>query len=164
MKARLMLAMSAMIFLVGCATTKGPTLVDQLQIKVSQLEQQISQGDRQIQDLRDQIDGLSDRVERQNAPVVAAPVVVAPASSPVVETSDLKDSEIIRVDATATDVQRALKSAGYYDGPIDGKIGKKSQKAIEAFQKDRDLGSDGIVGKKTWAELQKVSDKKNSEN
>jgi len=50
-------------------------------------------------------------------------------------------------------VQSALKNAGYYNGSIDGKIGGKTKAAISEFQKDHDLTSDGIIGKKTWAEL-----------
>ncbi len=50
-------------------------------------------------------------------------------------------------------IQRALKNAGYYDGPIDGKIGPKTKAAIIKFQKANGLKADGIVGKRTSAEL-----------
>jgi peptidoglycan hydrolase-like protein with peptidoglycan-binding domain len=53
------------------------------------------------------------------------------------------------------DIQRALHTAGFYDGPIDGKIGPKTKKAIEAFQKKKGLIADGKVGPKTWAELER---------
>ena len=53
------------------------------------------------------------------------------------------------------DVQRALKNAGFDIGNIDGKIGPKTKKAIEAFQKSKGLKADGKVGPKTWAELEK---------
>ncbi len=52
-------------------------------------------------------------------------------------------------------VQTALKNAGLYTGPIDGKIGPLSQKAIQVFQKERGLEPDGKVGLKTWAILKK---------
>ena len=52
-------------------------------------------------------------------------------------------------------IQRALKSAGFYQGPIDGKIGPKTKEAILKFQKAKGLKADGIVGKKTSAELNK---------
>jgi len=52
-------------------------------------------------------------------------------------------------------IQRALKSAGFYQGPIDGKIGPKTKNAIIKFQKSKGLKADGIVGKKTSAELNK---------
>jgi len=47
----------------------------------------------------------------------------------------------------------ALKNSGYYEGKIDGNLGSGSQQAIKIFQKDHDLESDGIIGKKTWGEL-----------
>jgi len=52
-------------------------------------------------------------------------------------------------------IQRALKSAGFYDGPIDGKIGPKTKAAVLAFQKANGLKADGIVGKRTAAALNK---------
>jgi peptidoglycan hydrolase-like protein with peptidoglycan-binding domain len=52
-------------------------------------------------------------------------------------------------------IQRALKSAGFYQWPIDGKIGPKTKEAIIKFQKAKGLKADGIVGKKTSAELNK---------
>lgn len=51
------------------------------------------------------------------------------------------------------DIQTALKNAGYYAGDIDGKIGPKTKKAIEEFQKVNNLKVDGKVGPKTWALL-----------
>ena len=51
-------------------------------------------------------------------------------------------------------IQKALKSAGYYDGALDGKIGPGTRKAIKAFQKDNGLTADGIVGRSTWNKLQ----------
>jgi peptidoglycan hydrolase-like protein with peptidoglycan-binding domain len=53
------------------------------------------------------------------------------------------------------DIQAALKNAGFYAGAVDGKIGPKTKKAIEAFQKAKGLKVDGKVGPKTWAELEK---------
>ena len=52
-------------------------------------------------------------------------------------------------------IQMALKSAGFYNGNIDGKIGPASKKAIEEFQKSNDLKVDGKVGAKTWAALER---------
>jgi len=53
-------------------------------------------------------------------------------------------------------IQEALKTAGYYQGEIDGKIGSKTKKAIREFQTAKGLKADGKVGPKTWAELEKV--------
>jgi peptidoglycan hydrolase-like protein with peptidoglycan-binding domain len=55
---------------------------------------------------------------------------------------------------TPEQIQTALKNAGYYTGAIDGKLGPRSKKAIEGFQKDNGLTVDGKVGAKTWNKLQ----------
>lgn len=55
----------------------------------------------------------------------------------------------------AKQIQLALKNAGFDPGPIDGKIGKKTRRAIREFQKAKELKVDGVVGEKTWSELKK---------
>lgn len=50
-------------------------------------------------------------------------------------------------------IQRALKKSGFYQGPIDGKIGPKTKESIRKFQKAKGLKADGIAGKRTSAEL-----------
>jgi len=50
-------------------------------------------------------------------------------------------------------IQTALKNAGYDPGPIDGKLGGKSKKAIKDFQTANGLKADGKVGLKTWTKL-----------
>jgi len=52
-------------------------------------------------------------------------------------------------------IQKALQKSGSYKGPIDGKFGPETQKAIAAFQKGHHLKSDGIIGTKTLEALQK---------
>ena len=51
--------------------------------------------------------------------------------------------------------QALLEQHGYSVGPcgIDGDFGKDTLAAVKAFQQDRNLEVDGIVGPKTWAEL-----------
>ena len=58
----------------------------------------------------------------------------------------------------AKEIQMALKKAGYYQGAIDGKIGKQTRQAIRKFQNDNNLSADGKVGKKTWSILSKYFD------
>ncbi len=50
-------------------------------------------------------------------------------------------------------VQQALQTAGYAPGAVDGKMGKRTQKAIRDFQEAHGLSVDGKVGPKTWAKL-----------
>jgi len=58
---------------------------------------------------------------------------------------------------TGIEIQTVLKTAGFYAGNIDGKIGPKSKKAIEDFQKANGLKADGKVGPKTWEVMSKYS-------
>ena len=54
-------------------------------------------------------------------------------------------------------VQRILKALGYSVGGtgVDGDFGKNTEKAVKAFQADRGITADGIVGKNTWTKLLK---------
>ena len=53
--------------------------------------------------------------------------------------------------------KQALRAyLGYYDGTLDGLWGEKSQKATEAFQRDYQLGVDGIFGAATEKRILEV--------
>ncbi len=54
---------------------------------------------------------------------------------------------------TPKDIQIALKNANIYQGSVDGLLGPKTKRAIETFQTQHDLKSDGKVGPKTWQKL-----------
>lgn len=54
-------------------------------------------------------------------------------------------------------VQLGLRNAGFDPGNIDGKIGKKTRKAIRDFQRSIGLSADGIIGPKTWEKLSKYA-------
>ena len=102
---------------------------------------------------------------------INAPAAVAPEARATVEASTQAASAAVQASAqqmdslpavpsvpakpSPMDIQIALKNAGYYSGNIDGKIGLKSKKAIEDFQKANGLTADGKVGPKTWAALSK---------
>ncbi|MEM9005371.1 MAG: peptidoglycan-binding protein [Cyanobacteria bacterium P01_F01_bin.86] len=51
------------------------------------------------------------------------------------------------------DIQRQLKAFGFDPGPIDGRFGPKTEKAVLAFQTAKGLVKDGVVGSQTLAEL-----------
>lgn len=65
-------------------------------------------------------------------------------------------AEVLRYGKEGDEVaklQAALTELNYYKGEIDGKFGKQTVKAVQAFQKDAALKVDGRVGDKTKAKL-----------
>lgn len=55
----------------------------------------------------------------------------------------------------AAAIQTALKEAGLDPGPIDGKMGQKTQKAIVHFQKLEGIKADGNIGINTLTHLER---------
>ena len=49
--------------------------------------------------------------------------------------------------STIMKVQEKLNELGYNCGEVDGKVGKKTKKALKDFQRDNGLTVDGIIGK-----------------
>lgn len=55
--------------------------------------------------------------------------------------------------ATGSEVsalQQALATAGLNPGPIDGQFGPKTETAVRAYQTQRGVTVDGVVGDETW--------------
>ena len=50
-------------------------------------------------------------------------------------------------------IQQRLKELGYYSGLVDGQFGGQTREAVIAFQKDKGLTADGLVGDETYALL-----------
>ena len=53
-------------------------------------------------------------------------------------------------------LQKLLISYGFVCGDVDGIFGGKTNAAVTAFQKNRGLSVDGVVGEKTWCALLKA--------
>lgn len=51
------------------------------------------------------------------------------------------------------ETQEVLKKAGFSPGPIDGRMGWQTRKAIREFQEAKGLRASGIVNQETWLEL-----------
>lgn len=83
----------------------------------------------------------------------AAAVAVEPSALEAASSAVAQTVAAVIENPTNQQIQEALKSAGYYDGKIDGSIGPKTKRAIETFQKDNGLTADGKVGPKTWNKL-----------
>jgi peptidoglycan hydrolase-like protein with peptidoglycan-binding domain len=56
-------------------------------------------------------------------------------------------------DPAVRDLQQVLKALGHDPGPIDGVFGDATESAVKAFQKEKEITVDGIVGKVTWINI-----------
>lgn len=131
-----------LLTLTGCATPAKKNLIqdyEQLKKKVVSLNQQILQKDEEIKLLKGQlvkqdkeIQHLIDELEKEK-----------------MKHEKIKKAVLL----TPKNIQIALRNAGFYKGPINGKIGPLTKKAIKEFQKSNGLNADGIVGKQTWQKL-----------
>jgi len=153
------------LFLSGCAatsTTLSPDL-KAMQSRIEDLERQVAQKDQAIEELKYEVKELTYQVEGLDTGAVIEPDLSGASTTKTIKrktakTTASKKKGTLRVNVSVKTLQKALGNAGYYKGAIDGKIGRKTQKAIKAFQKDHRLKADGIVGKKTWAELKNYLD------
>ena len=133
------LSVVGIFVLSGCATmNKNDELLNQgLRNKVLALETQLKEKDDEINSLKE-------------TPVQSSEDLNASASK-VGEVNQQADSK---------QIQTALKNAGYYQGMVDGKMGKRTRRAVRKFQKANNLPVDGHVGKNTWMVLKEYLEKK----
>lgn len=122
---RVLITIFLAIFFAGCATPRVQRESQQLQNRIALLEQELQQKDEQIRLLEEEL-GQKRSFVKEKKQILAA---------------------------TPKRIQRALRNARFYKGPIDGNVGSQTKEAIKAFQKANDLKPDGIVGKRTWEKL-----------
>jgi outer membrane murein-binding lipoprotein Lpp len=145
---KLCMVLPVFLLISGCATSATKrmnsleTKTAALEAKVESLEQRQSSIESQSGESRESVGYLKGKVE--SAPRGPSTVVV---------TGNAGNEGYLyksgNVSLTDKDIQIALKNAGFYNGPIDGKIGKKTKKAIRELQKANSLKADGKVGPKT---------------
>lgn len=126
----------------GCATSlnaKGQTDSPQ---KVSALESQVGVLNQRLEEMAHQQQALESEIRtlRGNRD-----------SARLTPEASVKMAKSL----SARQVQQALAKAGFYQGPVDGKTGPKTQEAVKAFQKSQGLHPDGVVGTKTAVALAK---------
>jgi len=140
------LVLAVMVFLVSCITTSGCRSKER-----SMEDEYIALEEGAVAPITEEgmVQDTFGVTEVETIPPTASPEVLARPASAVTGMLT-KEKEI----------QTALRNAGFYGGSIDGKIGPKTKKAIEDFQKANGLVVDGKVGPKTWGELEKYLAKK----
>ena len=110
--------------------------------------------DLEMQGLRNQVTALESQASAKTEETASSEQAMAKTEASDTESLDKTDQP------TARQIQAALKNAGYYEGVIDGKLGKKTRRAVKEFQKANNLSVDGKVGPKTWAALKEFLQKK----
>jgi peptidoglycan hydrolase-like protein with peptidoglycan-binding domain len=51
------------------------------------------------------------------------------------------------------DLQEAMKALGHDPGPLHGLFGDTTESAVKAFQQEREITVDRMVGKVTWINI-----------
>ncbi|MCM8774961.1 MAG: peptidoglycan-binding protein [Candidatus Omnitrophica bacterium] len=132
------LTFSALFALTGCATKSTEKRVNKLQAQIAALTDELVRLDEALQQTRTSLEEEQGRLQAIGAGV-------GPVGGMYRTPSGFQ--------LPAADIQKALKNAGYYTGPIDGKIGPETREALKAFQRDNGLEADGICGRQTWEKL-----------
>lgn len=147
---RIILSIFLILNLAGCATAqkKGElnSQMQQYETRITKLEDELKQKDENIYRLEKEL------TNARNVQLKKAQAAQEPAKKPAQKKQEAS------IAMTPVKIQTALKNAGLYQGPIDGKIGKNTNKAIIEFQRLNGLKPDGIIGKRTWAALQEFLD------
>ena len=136
-KVTLLLLTGLLVAATGCVS-KG-----EHEQEVSSLQGQVAQMDTALRAQQEQNQALQAQLDSLRSPRAGA---VAPYAGSTYRTPS-------GFEISATDIQNALKSAGYYSGGVDGKIGPDSREAIRNFQRDNGFKPDGVCGKQTWTKL-----------
>ena len=98
-----------------------------------------------INNLQDRVDA----VEARQATIEDRLGMGSQTATEYVSETEITETTISATSMSKKEIQAALQSAGYYNGPIDGKFGKLTRDAIMDFQKDKGLKVDGVAGTQT---------------
>lgn len=84
---------------------------------------------------------------------IAGPITLAALTAPVPAVYPGAGEQLAEGSPSVQALQRRLVSLGYQPGPIDGRYGPLTARAVERFQGAHGLKVDGIVGVRTWQVL-----------
>lgn len=138
--------------LAGCATFTGGSRINQLEQRVQQLENELDSKEQEINNLKFD---LTAAPASDDDEIIFDETILSELKAKESKKTYKAPAKPKYIKKTNRNIQRALKSAGYYKGRIDGKIGKYTKRAIRSFQRAKKLRVDGIVGKRTWSALKK---------
>ena len=135
----------------GCATNIGPRAQESEAFKsqIAALEGKVGELNQKVDEISQRQGTLESQVQTSQAAAldVPSPGATAPsrAAGSYSKAASLSDRQ----------VQRALKTAGFYAGPVDGKLGPQTKEAVRKFQRSNSLTPDGQVGARTSTALAK---------
>lgn len=132
----------------GCATSLGSRASETEGLKT------------QVASLESRIEELNQRLEELSQRQVASDTESRPSSTPETQTLASKKGTAL----SNRQIQTALKSAGFYSGSVDGKLGPQTMQALKEFQRSKGLNPDGVVGSKTSMALAKALENQPGEN
>ncbi len=124
--------------LTGCIAVRGKNPAQEMQERIDTLQKEVQEKDSQIGSLQEEVKQLQSQPAQPEAVSAKEESKKKPAAK-----------------KTPKNIQSALKKAGVYQGPVDGKLGAQTKKAIKEFQRSQGITPDGIIGKKTWSALSK---------
>ena len=152
------LMMGSLLAVTGCASQQHAQALKQLESDLGLLDQRVTQLERAGLATGSPANATSTAWSGETASATAA---VTPVESVVPLAAP---RSLPSVKPTKTEIQQALKNAGFYQGPVDGKIGPQTREAIRSFQQVNGLKVDGVVGKVTWSKLSAYLDLNASHN
>lgn len=138
----------------GCATAMhGSQAREQ---EADALKMQVAALGTKVDELNQRLADLSQRQEAAQAPVSSS-MKRQTALHTTAEGTPAQTKLAAGSTLSAKQTQLALKSAGFYSGPVDGKFGPQTKDAVKVFQRSKGLNPDGVVGSRTAAALAKVA-------
>ena len=139
--------MIGLIAFSGCASRKTTKKVDTMQAQMNAMTDELVRLDQSLQDTRAAIQSSDSR----GVSSFSDSSYTSSASEGAMVGGMYRTPSGFEV--PSINIQKALKKAGYYNGPLDGKVGPGTRDAIAAFQKDNGLAADGVCGRGTWSKL-----------
>jgi len=124
----------------GCATSKRK----QMEMENQGLRNQISVLQSQAQSKDEELNALKDQLAKSSEVTTTKKITATKKSA--------KNKGYIskKTRSRETEIQAALRNAGFDPGIVDGRISKQTILAVKSFQKANHLKVTGKVNKRTW--------------